>query len=138
MAICDCSTRVRATSLAWASLRYWTIFCSGVVLMYLWRYPIGACATGLCQPDEHLACVLPTQQADEGLGRPLQPLHDRLAVLDAPLAQQAADLLGERAHAVAVVADDEAAQRQALAHGVAQVPGPGDGLGRVVLGDRAA
>src|SRR5690606_5548524 len=66
------------------------------------------------QPHELLADVAPLQQPDEGLGRVLQPLRDRLAVLQLARGDQRAELaecLGPQLHALG---DDEALDPQAV------------------------
>src|SRR5829696_3201332 len=92
----------------------------------------------LSEADEHLAHVGAAQQLDECVRRGAHAaLDDRLAELHAAVADPGADLLGERAPTVVVVADDEPSQRQPLADGEADVADGGRG-GRVVVGDRAA
>src|SRR2546427_415692 len=91
----------------------------------------------LADLDEHLAEVLAAEQADERLGRLLEALDDVLAVLQLALAQPARAVGEELRHPVGVIADDEAADGDAVDEHRREVR-PRRHLRRVVLGDDAA
>ncbi|EAU66540.1 conserved hypothetical protein [Stigmatella aurantiaca DW4/3-1] len=91
------------------------------------------------QLHHHLPGVVAAQQADEGLGGLVQPLHHRLHLLHLLLAEPAPHVAQEvRAPVlVALIADDEALEREALADRQREVAGARGWRGGVVLGDGA-
>ena len=74
---------------------------------------------------EHLPDVLPAKKTEERMRRVLDPLDDRLAILEAPVAHPLARLAGELAEAVEVVADDVALESQPLRDDHEHVSRPG-------------
>ena len=88
---------------------------------------------GVLELNEHLADVLPLEQANERPGRMLDAINDGLLPLE-PASRNPGTHIGiELGLPVEMVRDDKALERQTLAHGEAYIARAGRGRRLIVV-----
>src|SRR2546427_10740985 len=83
--------------------------------------------------DQHLPDILPLEQANERLGCMLDAIHDRLLPLDFACGNPGPHVGIELRLPLKMVRDDEALERQPLAHREAQIAWTGRWRGLVIV-----